>query len=437
MFSVSVGTLFLAFICFAIASLVPPPEQSVSALSVSSEALASDDFVILMNHAFDEAAFVDVASAGGIVVSSEGNLAKVSFPQGRAAVDLLSAKSSVRAVSPNFRINKVTAPWHLDRIDQCLLPLDNSYTPPSPTAGQGVRVYIVDTGVDATHPLFGGRVNNFYTAYSTFADVDGHGTHVAGIACAAQYGVAEFCTIENVRVLDDNGSGSLSDLAAGLLAILASGQKGIINLSLGFAGHSTVLASVIHDLIAAGWVVVAAAGNEAVDACGHEPSSLPGVVSVAAVNSIDVAASFTNFGACVDGFAGGVAVTSLHVGGGTITMSGTSMSTPVVSGIAATLLQANPGATPAQITSLLITNSVKNTVLNANGSPNRIFLSLQGNQCAFSTSSATSGATSGATASSSSSSSATSSTSSSTPSAATTRCTSLAAMVAVLVALFV
>lgn len=428
------GVLLLATTGVALAALTPASERPVVAAGAPFSPVASDDYVVLLHSDADEDLFSDVSAVGGDIVSSRGRLAKVSLPHGYEASGRLATARSVRAISQNFRIDKTATPWHLDRIDQCFLPLDNSYTPPSPAPGQGVRVYVVDTGVDATHPLFGGRVHNFYTAYSTYADVDGHGTHVAGIACAAQYGVASACTIENVRVLDDSGSGSLSDLAAGLLAVLAGGQRGIINLSLGFSGHSAVLASVIEDLINAGFLVVAAAGNEATDACNHEPSSLPGVLSVAAVNSIDVAATFTNYGACVDGFAGGVAVTSLRAGGGTLTLSGTSMSTPVASGIAATLLQANPAATPAQITSAMITNSVKNTVLNANGSPNRIFLSLQGNQCTASTSTGSGSASS----SSSSSSSFSSSTSGSPSSAATTLQTSviLTAM-AMLAALFV
>jgi serine protease len=260
--------------------------------------------------------------------------------------------------------------WSLDRIDQRERPLDNVYAPTH--SGAGVRIYIVDTGVDVTLSNFGGRASNGYTAFSSnYADQNGHGTHCAGTAASATYGVAKQALIVNVKVLGATGSGTTGTLSGGLAWILANGvTPGVVSASLGMLGESSVVTSYCEDLIDAGFTLVAAAGNDDLPACMHFPSAVPGVLSVVASNSNDAGASFNNYGACTDIFAPGVGVTSLQPGGGTATLQGTSMATPHAAGACALILQQMPDAHSSQVFATLFEQATAGEMSNTKTSPN-------------------------------------------------------------------
>ena len=352
----------------------------VAVLAVAHGAeLFDSSYVVLLDRDADSGTLQMLGSIG-TRSDAHNHMFSVQSASSGVPMEQLQSMPGVRAVSENLRVSYKQAPHHLDRCDQCFLPLDGQWTAGIAAPGQGIHIYVVDTGVDHSHPLFGGRVANFFTAFSSFDDRDGHGTHVAGIAAAEQYGVAPNARVYNVRVLDETGSGSTMTLASGLSAVLAGGARpGVINLSLGYYGVSTVIDLIIKDLLETGFSVTAAAGNDATNACSHNPSSIEGVLSVATINSADTAALFTNYGTCVDLFAVGVAVESLAVGGGTSRLSGTSMSSPVVAGLAALTLQHNPGWSHTQVAASLIQNAAPGSVIGARGSPNRIatrFLSL-------------------------------------------------------------
>ncbi len=288
---------------------------------------------------------------------------------------VLSIEKDANVNADPTPVNQSGAPWGLDRIDQRALPLNNSFG--SPSNGAGVSIYVVDTGIDASHPEFGGRVAPGFDAINGSdgrTDCNSHGTHVAGTAGSATYGVAKAARMVPVRVLGCDGSGTYSGVIAGLDWIAlnrAVGEKAVANMSLG-GGASSSIDAAVASLVSSGVPVVVAAGNSNVDACTTSPARAPSAITVAATTTVDARAGFSNFGSCLDLFAPGSNIVSTVPGGGTATYSGTSMAAPHVAGIAAVMLSLRD-FTPSALSSYLVEVATTGVVGSAGvGSPNRL-----------------------------------------------------------------
>ncbi|KNE58144.1 hypothetical protein AMAG_04959 [Allomyces macrogynus ATCC 38327] len=303
---------------------------------------------------------------------------------------VLTHEAAAAAVAPGLL--QVNAPWHLARISQRQRNVVQPYSYPR-SAGTGVRVYILDTGVTAQHPQLEGRAAlggvfcSSCTGVTAAIDDHGHGSHVAGIVASKTYGVAKRATVVAVKILDRDGAGNTADLIAGLNYVVQQQKslnsrpgtpptRGVANLSIAGPVSAAVNAAVAA-VVAAGVPVIVAAGNGNGDsACNYSPSGSAAALAVGATSLSDTRAAFSNTGPCIGMFAPGVAVTSLWLGSGTRTMSGTSMAAPAVAGIAALVLANHADWSPAQVRAHLTTTATSGVVTDAGaGAPNLLAFS--------------------------------------------------------------
>lgn len=289
-----------------------------------------------------------------------------------------SAPSNSIYIEESVSSIRLAPSWGLDRIDERSSVKDGLLV--AANKGEGITVYVIDTGVRASHSDFVGRVSQGYSAVvdgNGTDDCDGHGTHVASIAAGTKYGVASKATIVPVRVLDCEGSGTTSGVIAGLNWVAKQPNlkgRSVVNLSLG-GDTDSAIDTAVQNLIDAGVVVVVAAGNDASNACQASPARLPAAITVGATTQSDGRADFSNYGSCVDIFAPGYGIVAAGISGAdsTETKSGTSMATPHVTGVVAVLLSSFPGRTPTQIASGLVAAATSGVVTNTgSGSPNKL-----------------------------------------------------------------
>ncbi|RCK66250.1 Subtilase-type proteinase RRT12 [Candida viswanathii] len=276
-------------------------------------------------------------------------------------------------------------PRHLARISRRKRMKPNKQYPymyDSEYLGQGVNAYVIDSGIEVNHPEFEGRA----TAGHDFTnegsgDNNGHGTHVAGLIGSATYGVAKNVRIVEVKALNSKGAGSLSTILAAIDFAVShrrdSGRKGVANLSLG-AYKNHILNKAIEQATRTGLVFVVAAGNSNINACLTSPASSKYAITVGAIDDFnDSITAFSNWGECVDIFASGAYVRSVDAKNHdkTQVLSGTSMASPIVTGMVANLL--SQGVDPCDVKSSLIKMAAKNKITKSSmflrkKTPNRI-----------------------------------------------------------------
>ena len=262
--------------------------------------------------------------------------------------------------------------WGIDRIDQHNLPLSNSYT--YTTSGTGVRVYVIDSGLQANHPQFGTRASNVWDyAGGSGADCHGHGTHVAGTIGGTTYGVAKNVYLRGVRVVDCGGFGGSGNVIAAMDWVRLNHVKpAVANMSLGYPWSAAVNTAATN-MINAGIFTVVASGNDNQNACNVSPASANGTLTVNASDRNDRRAGFSNYGGCTDIYAPGVDVTSAWIGSGTNTISGTSMASPHAAGVGALYKSALGDAASSTIVSWIVGNATPNVIGgNPVGTPNRL-----------------------------------------------------------------
>jgi cerevisin len=259
------------------------------------------------------------------------------------------------------------APWGLARIshrDSLTFGTFNKYLYSS-DGGEGVDVYVIDTGTNVDHVDFEGRASWGKTIPSGDEDKDGngHGTHCSGTVAGKKYGVAKKAHVKAVKVLRSNGSGSMSDVVKGVEYAAEShieqvdkakkgkrkGFKGsAANMSLG-GGKSALLDQAVNAAVDAGIHFAVAAGNDNADSCRYSPAAAEKAVTVGASTLADERAYFSNFGKCNDIFAPGLNILSTWIGSETATnvISGTSMASPHIAGLLAYLLSLQPSKSSA------------------------------------------------------------------------------------------
>ncbi len=294
----------------------------------------------------------------------------------------LAADPRVASVAPDTRVRldgtqRNPPSWGLDRVDQPKPPLDRSYTWPR-SAGAGVTVYVIDTGVRTTHKDFGGRAGHgwdFVGDDRVAADANGHGTHVAGTVAGTSHGVAKKARVVSVRVLDAAGAGTTARVIAGIDWVTRHAKKpAVANLSLGGPGNDRLDAAV-RASIASGVTYTVAAGNDGRPAGLYSPGRVKQAITVGATDRRDAKPAFSNHGPALDLFAPGVHITSASAASDTAraTFSGTSMAAPHAAGAAALYLADHPRAAPAQVGKALASGAATGKISGRGpGSPDKL-----------------------------------------------------------------
>ena len=354
----------ILFLAMALATLL----ASGVAMTQPSGDSGAGRYVVVLNESVQ-----DPGKAAGEI--SRRNNAEVGFVY-RAALKGFSAtipESRLAEVRGDDRVDYVerdgtmtavaqTLPWGIDRLEA---DLSSTKAGDGTGAVSGVNAYIIDSGIDAGHADLN-VVNHVNFAGGKNADCNGHGTHVAGTVAAEDnasdvVGVSPGAPLTGVKVLGCNGSGSYSGVIKGIDWVTANAKKpAVANMSLG-GGVSQAVDDAVKRSADSGVFYALAAGNDGENACNSSPARAGthnGVTTTAATDRSDAETSWSNYGSCVDVWAPGASIISTRKGGGTTTMSGTSMASPHVGGTGALYLSTHPTANAAAVESALKADSV-------------------------------------------------------------------------------
>lgn len=371
-----------------------PPAEVLERLQGGRGAHIRDEYIVELIDDIDAVQLVGIANA---LVKSNGASSVMNVYQGNAlngfsvklpfaALRRLENDPNVKAIHNNTilevsqvqaLLTQVNAPWGLDRVDQESLPTDGTFR--YEFTGQGVPIYVVDSGILASHAEFGGRATceADFTSTTNCEDFTGHGTHVAGIAAGTTYGAAKQAQIRAIKVCETSSCAG-DAIVAGLDYVAGISGPRIVNFSLR-GGKSSLLDNLAGRLLSKGALLVVAAGNDNEDACQSSPNGST-VMTVGSTNNNDSRSSFSNFGSCVDIFAPGSSIVSAGTSSNTAsaTMSGTSMAAPLVAGIAAQYVEAN-FSIPV-IPSLLLSSATSGQLSNIGAGSANLLVRVQTSQ---------------------------------------------------------
>jgi subtilisin family serine protease len=361
-------TVLLAVALIALASLLVLPAQGSGP--------ASDRYIVVLKQAVDSQAVANLHSARyGAAVDHVWSQALHGYaaviPNDRVAALRADQNVSYVVADGVAQTQDQTIPWGINKVGA-----DISSTKAGDHTGSitNVDAYVIDTGIDRSHPDLNVVEFKQY-ASGPPRDCNGHGSHVAGTIGARDdtvgvVGVAPGIRLHAVKVLNCAGSGSWSDVISGINYVAGTTTRpAVANMSLGGPQNAAV-DQAVRTAVADGVFFAVAAGNDGADACGHSPAAAgttSGVDTVAATDSSDAEASWSNFGSCVDIWAPGVGIYSTYKSGSYATLSGTSMATPHVAGGAALYLSSHPGASPGDVESALRNAATTTTNASKNG----------------------------------------------------------------------
>ena len=304
-----------------------------------------------------------------------GFSAKLSAQQ----LSALQRNPAVTAIEQDQVVNVDTTQsnpvWGLDRIDQRALPLSKTYT--YTATASNVHAYVIDTGIDVTHPDFEGRATADFNAFGgPNVDCNGHGTHVAGTIGSETYGVAKNVRLHAVRWLNCAGAGNLSGAIAAVDFVTANAQRpAVANTSWNF-GWSDTLAAALTAMMDSGVFLATSAGNTGANSCDRLPRGLTATLAVGATTITDTRAGFSSTGPCVDIYAPGASILSTQPGNTTALFSGTSMATPHAAGVAVLYKDEFGDANQATLSAYLTNTATKGVVQgNLVDTPNRLLFS--------------------------------------------------------------
>ena len=354
---------------------------------VLRSSLTADDVTRHMEHLAKEFAQSQGGLEGNKFLHGAFNIGSLKGFSVRLSQDLLAKQrahpnvsyvevNQVVSLNQDQCVDQPSVLWNLDRISETLLDLDGHYIYHS-SSGEGVTVYVIDTGIQVAHDDFQGRASWGWAFDGDESDGNGHGTHVSSTVGGVQWGVAKKVSLVAVKVLNAGGSGTTAGVIGGIDWVTNAHSSGtstlsVANMSLG-GGKSAALVSAVENSVAAGVTYAVAAGNDNRDACNYSPADAPSAITVGATTSEDDRSSFSNWGTCVDIFAPGTTITAAWIGANDAlrTISGTSMASPHVAGAAAIVLGRNPTYTPKEVKDSLVNGCTSNVLRNVGtGSPN-------------------------------------------------------------------